>query len=85
MSEYRFSRFFGHITHAVMALLLIACLFIYRSMLELPLTDAVRIYHSYPYMIEHILLGLAVYLVFSVVITKIHRASLHDSSQSGQK
>ena len=85
MSEHGFSRIFGRITHAVMALLLISSIFIYRSMLGITASDAIRIYHSYPYMMEHILCGLAAYLTFSVAAAKFHRSSMHDSAQSGQE
>ena len=78
------ARLFIRLTHAVMALLILSGVFIYRSMNVMEVGDLMRVYHSYPYMMEHILCGLAAYLVFSVAAAKIHRSGLHDGTQSGQ-
>ena len=78
MSERKFSVFLGRITHAVMLTVLCSSILIARSLETASASDVLTSYHSYPYMFEHILCGLAVYLIFSVAVTKIHRSSLHD-------
>jgi hypothetical protein len=84
MRKYDTARLFIRLTHAVMALLILSGVFIYRSMNVMEVDELMRVYHSYPYMMEHILCGLAAYLVFAVASAKIHRSGLHDPSQSGQ-
>ena len=84
MHEHNLTRIFIRLTHAVMIFLILSGVFIYRSMRLMEADDMMRVYHSYPYMMEHILCGLAVYLAFGVAVTKIHGSGLHDISQSGQ-
>lgn len=80
MSEKNFSLFLGRITHAVMLSVLCPTILIARSLETASASDVLTSYHSYPHMFEHILCGLAAYLAFSVIITKIHRSSVHDGS-----
>ena len=83
MREHDTARIFIRLTHAVMIFLILSGVFIYRSMHLLTADDMIRIYHSYPYMMEHILCGLAVYLAFGAAAAKIHRSGMHDTAQSG--
>ena len=84
MSERKFSIFLGRITHAVMLTVLCPSILIARSLETFSASDVLSAYHSYPYMFEHILCGVAVYLAFSVIVTKIHRSSLHENGGGRQ-
>ena len=78
MQEYKFSQFFWQISRAVLTPILVVSILIFADVYYLSAEKAVSTYHSYPYMFEHVLCGIAVYLAFSIIITKIHRSLLHD-------
>lgn len=78
MTNNRFALFFWQVSRIVLTPLLLLSIFMLYDVLNLTAEEALRTYHSYPYMSEHILVGIVVYLAFSLTAVKIHRGSLHD-------
>lgn len=78
MSNYSFTRIFRIASQLTLTLLLAASLALFCEIATLTPADAVRTYHSFPYMAEHILVGVVLYLAFSAAAAKIHRSGVHD-------
>lgn len=78
MSNRKFVRFFRIVTQTTLSIILGASLALFCEIADLSASDAVRTYHSFPYMLEHLLVGVVLYLAFSLLIVKIHTSSLHD-------
>lgn len=85
MSGYKTDLFFWQISRLVLTPLLAAVIAVFYKVISLTADDAVQSYHTYPVMFEHILCGVMLYLAFSLIIAKIHHASLHDGRDSGKK
>lgn len=82
MNPYKVELFFWQLSRILLTPLLIVSLRLFYSVFCMTTNTALRTYHAVPYMLEHILCGMMLYLVFSLAITKIHLASLHDGGDS---
>lgn len=73
MTEKRIVFFFYNITCAVMTLLTISSIYILQFILTIETNPeyALYSYHSYPILLENILAGIAVYLIFGFLFIKI--------------
>lgn len=78
MSDKKFALYLWQVSRIVLTPLLIVSIALFYKVSALTPDAALHTYHSYPYMSEHILVGLVLYLAFSLLITKIHLTSLHD-------
>ena len=73
MNENRIRRFFPALTRAVMLPLAGVSLYIYREVLRMTADArlAMTLWHTVPRQMEHVLAGVAVYLGFSVLVSKL--------------
>lgn len=78
MSDKKFAYFFRQVSQIVLTIILGASIALFYKISTMTASDALRTYHSFPYMLEHLLVGVVLYLAFSLIILKIHRSSLHD-------
>ncbi|MBQ4354364.1 MAG: hypothetical protein IJC71_05665 [Clostridia bacterium] len=78
MFPNKISLFFWQISRIVLTPLLLASIALFYRIVTMSAEDAVHTYHAYPLMFEHILCGILFYLLFSLILTKIHHAFLHD-------
>lgn len=85
MSKHKSELFFWQVSRMVLTPLLILSFVLLYEVVTMTADTAVHTYHTYPYMFEHILCGVMLYLAFSLIIVKIHRSSLHDGRDSCQK
>lgn len=80
MSDKKFAYFFRQVSQGVLTLLLGVSIALFYKISNITASEALHTYHSFPYMLEHILVGLVLYLAFSLIIIKIHLSKLHDRS-----
>ncbi len=81
------NRLFLHLTAGVLSLLTAGSILIWWETARMQgcLSCAMIRYHSVPYMTEHILCGMVLYLAFSVAIAKICPGALYDGESSCKK
>jgi len=78
---------FFHLTVGILALLTAGSIGIWveTARMQECLSCALIRYHAVPFMTEHILCGIVLYLAFSVAVAKICSPSLHDGESSCKK
>lgn len=77
----KYTKFYTMYRISQLVLLLLTAVSLYILRYVYLMKDSAEIflsgYNSVPYMLEHVLSGLLVYLVFAVIITKIHNKNMY--------
>ena len=77
----KYTKFYTMYRISQLVLLLLTAVSLYILRYVYLMKDSAEIflsgYNSVPYMLEHVLSGLLVYLVFAVIITKIHNNNMY--------
>lgn len=78
MSNKCYARFMRNVTRITLSILLAASFALFCEVATLTPCEIVSTYHSFPYMLEHLLVGVVLYLAFSLITAKIHASSMYD-------